>query len=118
MKPKVPIYDAVNIELSGYDYPILESFQKFINSIAKSIDVSVDDCWGLPNRDVQISTYKPQSEIINFQYHLKMYRRVLQVTDISSQQVHVCLFCSLHILSIHIGNEFRLISKIFFINIK
>lgn len=91
MKPKIPLYEAINIQLSGYDYAILESFHKFVNHIAKDMDVSVEDSWGLPHREVQITAYKPQSEIVQSVFNLKVYRRVLQVTDISTVQLPILI---------------------------
>lgn len=87
MKPKIPIYDGINIQISGYDYSILESFQKLIYNISKNMDINVEDCWALPHVDMQISTYKPLSEILQTQYNLKIYKRVVYITEISTTQV-------------------------------
>lgn len=87
MKSKVPLYDTLNIELRGHDYPVLESYQKYLHNIISDMDINVEDCWALPAQDMQITTYKPNSEIVNAQYKLKVYHRTVQITDISSVQV-------------------------------
>lgn len=87
MKSKVPLYDTLNIQLRGYDFAILESYQKLVHNIAKNMDVNVEDGWATPAQDLQISTYKPNSEIVASQYQLKRYERTVQVTDISALQV-------------------------------
>ncbi|KAI4462675.1 mitochondrial ribosomal protein l48 [Holotrichia oblita] len=87
MKSKIPLYDTLNIQIKGYDYPVLESFQKIIHSLAKNMDINVDDAWALPHQDLNIITYKPNSEIIDHQYGLKVFRRTVQVTDVSSIQL-------------------------------
>lgn len=87
MKSKVPLYDTLNIQLRGHDFAVLENFQKFVHSIAKNADVDVEDCWGVPAQDIQVSTYKPNSEIVTNQYLLRNYERTVQITDVSAQQV-------------------------------
>ncbi|KAH1021161.1 hypothetical protein HUJ04_010709 [Dendroctonus ponderosae] len=63
MRPKVSLYDTLNIQLRGYDYPVLESYQKYIHNIIKNMNVNVEDAWAIPAQDFQISTYKPLSEV-------------------------------------------------------
>lgn len=87
MKSKVPLYDTVNIQLRGHDFAVLESFQKFVHNIVKNADVDVEDCWGVPAQDIQVTMYKPNSEIVTSQYLLKNYERTVQITDVSAQQV-------------------------------
>ncbi|KAG5889273.1 hypothetical protein JTB14_007035 [Gonioctena quinquepunctata] len=87
MKSKVPLYDTINIQLRGYDFPILENYQKFIHNILKNMEINVEDCWATPPQHMQIVTYKPKSEILNAQYSLKIYERTVQMTDISSIQL-------------------------------
>lgn len=88
MKPKVPLYDTLNIQLRGYDFPVLESYQKYLHTIIKNLDINVEDAWACPAQELQISTYKPKSEIVNTQYKLLMYSRTVQITDVSSTQVN------------------------------
>ncbi|ERL94513.1 hypothetical protein D910_11790 [Dendroctonus ponderosae] len=91
MRPKVPLYDTLNIQLRGYDYPVLESYQKYIHNIIKNMDVNVEDAWAIPAQDFQISTYKPLSEVVDAQYKLVYYNRTVQITDISTVQVPILL---------------------------
>lgn len=87
MKPKYPLYDTINIQLKGYDYPILESYQKLLHNLLKNMDVNVEDCWAIPAQEFVINTYKPKSEEVNAGYKLKIYERNIQMTDISTLQV-------------------------------
>lgn len=87
MKPKVPLYDTLNIEINGHDYPVLESYQKFLHNILKNMDINVEECWPLPAQHMQVSAYKANSEIINAQYNLKVYNRFVQITDVTVTQV-------------------------------
>ncbi|CAG9823122.1 unnamed protein product [Phaedon cochleariae] len=87
MKSKIPLHDLINIQLKGYDYPVLENYQKFLHHLLKNMEVNVEECWAAPAQHMQISAYKPKSEIVNAQYNLMIYERTLQITDISSFQL-------------------------------
>lgn len=43
LKPKIPEFEAVNIQIKGYDYAILESYQSLVHRIAKALEIEVED---------------------------------------------------------------------------
>lgn len=43
MKPKYPVHACVNIQIKGYDFPVLESYQRFLHRTAQSLDLDVTD---------------------------------------------------------------------------
>lgn len=43
LKPDIPEYEEVNIQIKGYDFAVLESFQKFVHTIAENMDIEVSD---------------------------------------------------------------------------
>lgn len=79
------MYDTLNIQLRGYDYAILESYQKFIHNLLKNMDINVEDAWATPHQDIQVTVLKPNTETVNTQYNLKLYDRTVQITDVSNQ---------------------------------
>lgn len=87
MKSKVPLYDTLNIQLRSYDFPVVESYQKFVHTMLKNMDVDVEDGWAAPHQELQITNLKSRSEIVQAQYNLKLYERTLQITDVMSTQV-------------------------------
>lgn len=89
MKSKFPMYDMLNIKLRGYDFCILENYQKFLHNLIRNMDINVEDAWALPAQEMQINTLKPNSEIVQNEYRLKTYQRVVQVTDVTSLQVEL-----------------------------
>ncbi|KAJ3658183.1 hypothetical protein Zmor_009939 [Zophobas morio] len=91
MKSKVPMYDTLNIQLRGHDYPILENYQKFVHNLMKNMEVNVEDAWGTPHQEIQITTLKAKSEIVTAQYNLKTYERTVQITDVVSTQLPLIL---------------------------
>ncbi|KAJ8963940.1 hypothetical protein NQ314_005271 [Rhamnusium bicolor] len=90
-KSKIPLYDTLNIFIRGYDYPILENYQKFLHNMIKNMDINVEECWANTPQHMQISTYKPKSEVVKAQYNLRVYERAVQITDVSTLQFPVVL---------------------------
>lgn len=43
LTPEIPEYDAVNIQIKGYDFAVLENYQSLIHRIAKTMDIEVED---------------------------------------------------------------------------
>ena len=43
LRPQYPIYDTINFQMKGYDYTVLERYQKFVHKIAESMDIEVTD---------------------------------------------------------------------------
>lgn len=42
-KSKIPLYNTLNIQLKGYDFPVLESYQGFVHHIAEVMGIEVAD---------------------------------------------------------------------------
>lgn len=43
LQPEIPEYEELNVQIKGYDFAILESFQKFVHTIAENMDLEVSD---------------------------------------------------------------------------
>lgn len=88
----MPIYDTLNIQITGYDYPILENFQKFIHDTCTTMDVNmVEDSWALPPKHEKITKLKPGTAIVDANYELKTYKRVVQIVDVKAHLLPVLL---------------------------
>ncbi|XP_065340963.1 large ribosomal subunit protein mL48 [Cloeon dipterum] len=81
MKSKVPLYDTLNIQMKGYDYPLLESYQKFVHTIASNMDIDVEECWATPPQNFKINTFKPNSTVLDKEFKLSLYERNVQIVD-------------------------------------
>lgn len=82
MKPSFPTYDLINVKMSGYDYPVLESYQRFVHRIATALELDVSECWAQPPKKEHIIKYKPNSALVETEYKLTTYERFLQIEDI------------------------------------
>jgi len=43
LRPDIPEYEEINVQMKGYDFAVLESFQKFVHNIAENMDIEVVD---------------------------------------------------------------------------
>lgn len=43
LKPQYPQYPNLNVQIKGYDYPILESYQRYLHNVAEYLDIDVAD---------------------------------------------------------------------------
>uniref|UniRef100_A0A1B6LJ98 Small ribosomal subunit protein uS10 domain-containing protein n=1 Tax=Graphocephala atropunctata TaxID=36148 RepID=A0A1B6LJ98_9HEMI len=87
LKPEVPEYEVVNVQIKGYDYAILESFQSFVHRTAKTMEIEVEEAWATPATITKIKKFKPNSANIDCEYTLSLYERNVQVVDVPSTKM-------------------------------
>lgn len=86
LKPEIPTYSMLNVQITGYTYPVLENYQSFIHKIAKIMDIDVDNGWALPPKVLKIQKFKPRSTVVSAEYNLNIYERNIQLADVTSAQ--------------------------------
>uniref|UniRef100_A0A1B0GKG9 Small ribosomal subunit protein uS10 domain-containing protein n=1 Tax=Lutzomyia longipalpis TaxID=7200 RepID=A0A1B0GKG9_LUTLO len=84
LKPKFPQYETVNFRITGYDYPVLESYQKFVHNTAEYMGFEVPDAWAVPPKKLKVQRYKPQSTVVDSEYHLSVYERIVQIDNLDA----------------------------------
>lgn len=84
LKPQHPTYDVINLEISGYDYPLIESFQRFVDRIARSLSIDISQGWAHPPCKKKIILYKENSTNVSTEYNLTTYKRYLQLTEVQA----------------------------------
>lgn len=59
MRPKLPIYEAITVQIKGYDFPPLETFQSFAHSVAEFLNLKVEEwyCFIFGVRKLLFSIY-------------------------------------------------------------
>uniref|UniRef100_A0A023G7C7 Putative mitochondrial ribosomal protein l48 n=1 Tax=Amblyomma triste TaxID=251400 RepID=A0A023G7C7_AMBTT len=84
LKPPMPVYEGlINVQLKGYDFTVLENCAKKVAKMASMLGIKVSECWATPLESMSISTYKPQSTIVEDTYKLNVYERNIQVSELS-----------------------------------
>ncbi|XP_035912171.1 uncharacterized protein LOC118512187 [Anopheles stephensi] len=84
LKPKYPLYETLNLTIKGYDYPLLESYQKFIHNVADSMDLEIADAYAQPPQKLNVQKFKPNSSVIDSEYKLTVYQRTVQVEKVQA----------------------------------
>lgn len=85
MKPQFPTYDVINVKITGYDYPILESYQRFVHRIGEALNLDISECWAHPPKNEQIVRYKANSSaVVETEFKLMTYERYVQISDIQA----------------------------------
>ncbi|CAD7000059.1 unnamed protein product [Ceratitis capitata] len=74
----------VNVQIKGYDFPILESYQRYLHSVAEYLDIDVSDCYALPPQATQVQRLRPNSAVVEAEYRLTVYERNLQINDVDA----------------------------------
>ncbi|XP_011175527.1 uncharacterized protein LOC105207654 [Solenopsis invicta] len=90
-KSKFPLLPVVNVQITGYDYPVLESYQSFVHKLADILQIDVDNGWPLPPQELKIQKYKTGTTKIVSEYNLKIYERNMQLSEISSIKCSVLI---------------------------
>ncbi|CAL1527564.1 unnamed protein product [Lymnaea stagnalis] len=91
LEPDVPEYKAIHIQVKGYDFPVLESYSKYIHQLVKNIFKLESDLWASPARSTEARTYHPRSSTINEKYSLIKYDRTVMVENVATTTVPILL---------------------------
>ncbi|KAJ9585725.1 hypothetical protein L9F63_002515, partial [Diploptera punctata] len=83
-KSKIPLHNPLNLQIRGYDFPVLENFQRYVHKIAKNMDIEIEDGWAVPPQYLQVQRFKPQSTVIDSEYKMAVYERNIQVVELPS----------------------------------
>jgi len=86
-----PTYPPINIQLKGYDFEILESFQSYIHNLAENIGLDVADAWATPATSWNVHTYAEESTVVQETYTLQLYERNVQIVDVQTTDLPVLI---------------------------
>ncbi|CAK9823766.1 39S ribosomal protein L48, mitochondrial [Anthophora retusa] len=81
---EIPVYPTLNIQIRGYKYPLLESYQTFIHKLARELKIKIENSIAFPHREFHIKRFKRGTTIVDTEYKLKIYERDIQVSNVTS----------------------------------
>ncbi|KAH8269321.1 hypothetical protein KR018_003661, partial [Drosophila ironensis] len=84
LKPKFPQYESLSVQIRGFDYPQLESYQRFLHGLAEYLALDVSDCYALPPQQTQVQRLRPNSAVVESEYRLTTYERNLQLSHVDA----------------------------------
>lgn len=82
--PPFPIYGALNINIKGYDFTVLDHFFLFVQKLCTGLKIDIVEAYPMPARSINIKTYQAFSSNIDRQYDLKMFHRVVRIKELKS----------------------------------
>lgn len=86
-KTKTPEYNEVNLQIRGFDFVVLERFQKMIHQLAEVLGLDVANAWAVPAQHLQVKRFREGSAVTEMEVELRKYERVVQVVDAKSYQI-------------------------------
>ncbi|CAG2115461.1 unnamed protein product [Medioppia subpectinata] len=91
LKPQIPYYPLINVQVRGYDYVVLESYGKFLHNLMNKLGVNVVKYWCSPLQSLRYDSLRPESEVTDSQFTLNIYERSLQIENLSAKMAPVLL---------------------------
>jgi len=82
--PPIPTYPPINIQMKGYNFDVLESYQSYVHNLAENMGVDVEVAWITPAKSYKIATYHEGSTRIKSEIGLHQYERNVQVVNLRS----------------------------------
>ena len=70
---------SYSLQLKGYNFEILESFQSFVHNMAENIGIDVQDAWATPASTWNAFTYAEESTVVQDTYKLDLYERNIHI---------------------------------------
>ncbi|XP_017462521.1 PREDICTED: 39S ribosomal protein L48, mitochondrial-like, partial [Rhagoletis zephyria] len=85
LKPQIPYYNAINIQIRAYDFAVLESYGSYLHRLSNKLGLTVAKYWCQPNTTRKIETLQHESQVVESTYELQMYERNIQIEKISGR---------------------------------
>jgi len=85
------VHNRLNIQVKGYDFDVLESYQSYIHNLAENIGIDVGDAWATPCTSFAAHTYAPQSTKVSSSFSMNLYERNVQIVDVQTTDLPVLI---------------------------
>jgi len=82
--PEIPTYPPINIQMKGYNFDILESYQSYVHNLAENMGIDVEEAWVTPAKSLKISTFHEGGTRVKSDFPLNLYERNVQVVNLRS----------------------------------
>uniref|UniRef100_A0A0V0J5W2 39S ribosomal protein L48 n=1 Tax=Schistocephalus solidus TaxID=70667 RepID=A0A0V0J5W2_SCHSO len=83
LKPSIPVCPTVQLCLNGYDFPVLERYERYAR-VALGRWAETVSSFPLPPRKTMYKTYHPNSTKVKAEFELSKYCRVFTIDGIKS----------------------------------
>jgi len=87
----IPVYELVNLRLRGYDFVVLEQYQRYVHSIVVKLGLSVKESFATAAQTSKTVTYKFRTTAVENEYNLALYERTVQLPELETTKAHLLL---------------------------
>ncbi|XP_014670187.1 PREDICTED: 39S ribosomal protein L48, mitochondrial-like [Priapulus caudatus] len=87
----IPEYDTININIKGYDFAVLEKYARYVHNTAENIGINVTNSWPVLPQASLVQRIKQRSNLVEAEYNLSLYERVVQVDKLPSTLATILL---------------------------
>ncbi|XP_034255338.1 uncharacterized protein LOC117653639 [Thrips palmi] len=87
LKPAIPPYDLIDIEMKGYDFAVLENLQSIVCKLLTASNIDVIDGWAVRAESWHIQRFEPNSSKVAGEFNMKEYKRMLQLADLPATKL-------------------------------
>ncbi|CAF3206983.1 unnamed protein product [Rotaria sp. Silwood2] len=88
-----PNYALLAISIRGYDYVVLEGYFRYIQKLAKSLDIKVPEAVAIPAKSSRVTILKPRSTQIDVEHHLNLYHRIVKFAKVKATVAPILFEC-------------------------
>ncbi|CAF4966641.1 unnamed protein product, partial [Rotaria sp. Silwood1] len=88
-----PNYPLLAVSIRGYDYVVLEGYFRYIQKLAKSLDIKVPEAVAIPAKSSRVTILKPRSTQIDVEHHLNLYHRILKLAKVKATIAPILFEC-------------------------
>jgi len=86
----------LNVQMCGYDFTLLESYQSFVHNLCENMGVDVQECWATPSRSFDVKTYQEGGTVVKDTYSINMFERNVQIHSIRSIDLPMLIYLLRH----------------------
>lgn len=88
-----PNYSLISVSIRGYDYVVLEGFFRYIQKLAKSLEIKVPEAAAIPAKSSRVTILKPRSAQIDVEHHLNLYHRIVKFAKVKATIAPILFEC-------------------------
>jgi len=88
-----PNYNSLAISIRGYDYVVLEGYFRYIQKVAKSLDLKVPESVAVPAKSSKVTILKPRSQQIDVEHNLNLYHRIVKLAKVKATIAPILFEC-------------------------
>ncbi|KAL7671258.1 hypothetical protein ACOME3_006159 [Neoechinorhynchus agilis] len=76
------VFPVLDLKLRGYDFQVLDTFTRYVTKYCRSLKIKHAKTIVMPARILRVKQLKPNSEVVDIQFDLYTYERILKLVEV------------------------------------